>query len=438
LFSCSSPPGLGTDQLVGTYGERAVAGSDIDFTNLTEESSFPADPNPEEQEFLSSVTNLSPGCGAEFCQEFDIEGFRALKPDFIIMHGYRQAVWGLDDRVTEIEAAIGKPIIYIDISLEGPECKEGSGEDRCYGKSLIEVIAQYEVLAVALGIDIPASVDEDRRRLCQASATFQEIARDAHLRGVRALAAYFSPPEGGDFGTLNYFANPPDDLVLRMLEELGLPLLHVSCNSPGEEGCDSGYFWESISTQEFFNNCTSNLEACNDQTHYPVDFWLYDHRESTMVKGPNFFDAFPDKAIGARQFAYWPIGAGTVSYRHAAEILELIAPALDKADRLHPSTSCTPGVDVSGIAHRVVGLEGGEYACYDEKFHRQAYFECPASRNSESGLGGGAMAGIVIGAVVGFAVLVLVILKSRKTRHTASEKESSVTSGEEFPTGQIY
>jgi hypothetical protein len=87
LFSCSSPPGLGTDQLVGTYGERAVAGSDIDFTNLTEESSFPADPNPEEQEFLSSVTNLSPGCGAEFCQEFDIEGFRALKPDFIIMHG---------------------------------------------------------------------------------------------------------------------------------------------------------------------------------------------------------------------------------------------------------------------------------------------------------------------------------------------------------------
>merc|ERR1712157_141173 len=112
---------------------------------------------------------------------------------------------------------------------------------------------QLEELALFLKYTPPSTLEEDKKLLCEVSQEFQAIAAGAHDRGVRVMAAYL-----GDQGLIpmlpeanvNYFANPPDDNVLRMLEELGMPLLHPYCNSPNEdESCPfDGYYWETVLT----------------------------------------------------------------------------------------------------------------------------------------------------------------------------------------------
>lgn len=93
-----------------------------------------------------------------------------------------------------------------------------------------------------------------------------------------------------------------------------------------------------------------------------------------------------------------------LSYRHAAEILRIVAPSLGSAQRIYPPTECVRGVDVSGIAHRTVGLEGGQYACYDEQFHREEYLQCPHGDDTTA-LGIGAIVGIAGGALIGLLLV---------------------------------
>jgi len=377
---------------VATYGERILRGSDMDPTKPEEGSSLPADPTMEELQFLSKFPNLSPSCAGnslQFCQEFDNATFVELSPeiDYVVMHGYRHTVNAFSKSVPSIEAVTGKPIIYIDVSLEGPDCSPGA-EDRCYGKSMIDLLQQMEKLALALDITPPDSLDMDKEDLCQAAQKFQQVSKVLHGRGVRVMAAslghngllsFLPTPD------INYFANPPDDFVLRMLEELGLPLLHVECDNPNSETDEcpfDGYYWETVSTGRYFGSCSEGQEysTCNENVLYPVDFWLYDHRTTQFVTNPDFAIAFPDKAIQASQIAYWPIG-NAISHRHATEILTLVGDALATAQRQHDPTDCQVA-DVSGVAHRVAGLKGGQYACYYEEYHRKEYLTCPSDVTS--------------------------------------------------------
>merc|ERR1712194_100167 len=86
----------------------------------------------------------------------------------------------------------------------------------------------------------------------------------------------------------SYFAHATDDMVLRMLEELGMPIMHPgSC--PNKDACTFEYFWEWIPIGEYFQSCTDaqkenlEFEACNKDPLYPVDFWLYDHWTTQVV-----------------------------------------------------------------------------------------------------------------------------------------------------------
>lgn len=430
--------GVTADQLIGTYGERAVDGSDFDFTAPELGSSFPADPSPEEYQFLLETTNLSPNCQAHYCLDFDMARLAEIDPDVIVMHGYRQSVWGFEANKTQIEEIVGRPIVFIDVSLEGPECTEGN-ENRCYGKSMVDVIEQVEELAMALGIDMLPSVQEDKKRMFAAAAEFQDVSAAVATRGVRVMAAYLSSQDGSDFGDVNYFANPVDDLVLRMLEELGLPLMHVDCNqTPDQDKCPLGYFWETVPTARYFGDCAEgqSLESCQDNVMYPIDFWLYDQRTTQYVTKPEFQDFFPDKAIQAGQYGYWPIGAGTISYAHAAEILELLTVPLAKAQRLHPATSCKAGVDVTGIAHRVVGLSGGEYACHNRDFHNDKYLYQSESTDggSDTGLQTGMIVLIVAVGMLGFAFILG--LGYYLTKQWKNEKQADTGTKEMFDTSE--
>ena len=136
----------------------------------------------------------------------------------------------------------------------------------------------------------------------------------------------------------------------------------------------------------------------------------------------DFATLFPDKAVLEGQIAYWPIGGGSLSYRHAAEILNIIAPALAKTKRLYDGTQCVSNVDVSGIAHRTVGLQGGEYACYDERFHRQEYLQCPVESGKASKA---AIIGGSIGGAVGFVLLVVFgVYCHRRRKSQANQTEN--------------
>jgi len=163
---------------------------------------------------------------------------------------------------------------------------------------------------------------------------------------------------------------------LRMVEELGMPIMHVgACTN--SKICSHDYFWELLPIQEYFTDCLEGKysESCNNNTLYPVDFWLY--RTTMTVTSEDFALAFPDKAIIAKQYHHWPIGGRLITPYHAAEILDTLGPSLLEADRLHPTTNCTP-VDVSSIGHRTSGLEGGAYACYDAQYHNSKYLSnCP-------------------------------------------------------------
>lgn len=340
-----------------------------------------------------------------------MEIFRSLKPDYIVMHGYTGDLWGFDaDTEKQVVNIIGKPIIYIDVAQQGANCISDQEQQNCYGKSMIEVIQQYHDLARALGIDIPASVRDDQKALCKAAAEFQDAAETAHSKGVRALAGYVSVNEFKN--ATSYFAYPVDDMVLRMFEELGMPLLHPGlCKA---DGCSQNYFWEWIPTQEYFPDCSQGQDRsqCNDNVLYPVDMWLYDHRTTFTFRSQEFHEEFPDPAVRQGQFEYWPIGGGIISYRHAAEILSIVAPSLARMERIHPSTQCTPAV-VNSVEHAQNGVGAGEYVCFDTTFHRQAYLQCPADPN-DSALSAGAIAGIAVGGVALLGLIAFFTLR-RKT-----------------------
>ena len=422
LFSFWKPAGMEPTQLSGVYGQWGGETSNLDPSNPEGGSAFDKDPSPEDIQFLAShAVNLLPSClPGRRCMDIDLDLLRDIEVDVFLALGYRHTVRYITDFVADIEEITGKPVIYIDLSQTGPDCTPGN-EDRCYGKSMIDLIHQLEDLATALGVRPTAAVQQDKQDLCEAAQNFQRVSLEAQLRGVRAMAAYFGTGIDGS----TYYANPPDDMVLRMLEELGMPLLHVDCDlQPDQDQCPLGFFWETLRNAAFFGNCQeSTLQACQDNTpKYPVDFWLYDDRQTLEVLRPSFGQDFPDKAILARQYAYWPIGGGALSYRHAAQILNIIAPSLDKAKRLHDGTQCIEGVDVSGVAHRTVGLDGGEFACYDDSYHRQEYLQCPASNDGlNSKISTGAIVGISVGgAAVAALILGMILYRCCKSTTTSA------------------
>lgn len=362
--------GLGTDQLIGTYGEYVVSGSDFDFEQPEQTSSYNADPEPQDIVKLLETTNISPGCERVpgYCTEFNTKTLIELDPDYLIVHGYADSPWGFAN-FTEVELAFPKTkIIYNDVSLKGDDC---TVYENCYGKSMIDLIEQYQALAVFLNLEEPANLKEDLSSLCAAATEFQEHMKTAHDKGIRTMAAYVDPSSA-------YYASPINDMVLRMFEELGMPILHIGkCDD-----CSQSYFWETIPSESYFASCenTTEFEMCNEDPLYPVDVWLYDHRTRGVINNEDFAVVFPDLAILRDQFVEWPIGGRKITPRHAIEVLEIVGPYVASAERLHVETPCVPDLDVSGETHRqsslgVKGAGAGEYACYNTDYHNSKYFQ---------------------------------------------------------------
>jgi len=252
----------------------------------------------------------------------------------------------------------------------------------CEGLSMIDVIEEQIELGEYLNIDMPSNFNEDLEALCTASRNFQEDMEIAHEKGIRTMPAYLSGS-----GT-SYFADAKHDMVLRMFEELGMPILHNGACS-NKTACPDNYFWEYVPKEEYFNGCDGDITAdCNDNVLYPVDVWLYDHRTTLSVKNEDFAVAYPDKAIISKQLEFWPIGGRLVTPFHAAKILDIVGPSISGASRLHAATPCQ-NADVSSRDHKLNGVAPGSYACYDDATHNIKYFQrCGDDKKSTDDSGG--------------------------------------------------
>jgi hypothetical protein len=357
--------GLSHEQLKATVGERATSGSNANGVyadgNINDHGDhanagydprhFPADPNAAERAVLAHAVDLSPGCsnGNFWCVEFNYTHLDQIGwPDYIFQGAYG-GEWPFNEYYN--------PGVTAAIEAAGVQVIQIGRADTTTGvqRGMIEMIERYEQVAEFLGVtDAAVNSAADKAQLCAAAESFKHIASQAHARGVRALgtyAPYLLPAANGTIGGWLY--SPQQDMVLLMLEELGMPLLHLG---------------EAVSTMFNADYTEGLMSASNlqspDGVSLPVDLWLYDVRVTLDFVSEAFAAAWPHPAVTARQFAYWPSGGHIYSYVHAAEILTMVGNALAGAEALHEPTECTPTDGIQGTVHRTDGLQTGEYACY--------------------------------------------------------------------------
>jgi hypothetical protein len=169
----------------------------------------------------------------------------------------------LNDMMEQIRA-IGATPIYLDLSSS-----YSRGGIR---RSMLDEMQIMMALADFLNLDQPTAMTQDRRDLCDATVEFADHMQTARDNGLRAMG--IRAAEENTASSSLYLASPEYDPVLLMLEELGLPLLHVTDDDDGEE---------MTPIESLFHRCEEgqDLTKCNtttDVVRYPVDVWLYDGR----------------------------------------------------------------------------------------------------------------------------------------------------------------
>ena len=419
--------GLSHAQVIGTFGERCMSGSNLNGGHYDMDSNgpvygdhntadhdpnlFPVDPiSTEEAAMLAQSADLTPSCSSTcyWCTGEEGEIVAQLGedwPDFIVQGTYGGSSPMTADLISEAEAR-GVPIIKLHQIW-------ASGD---YSQGFIEITQRFEELANFLGAT--PDLSSDKAALCTEVNTFKATAAAAAERGMRAMGTFTPWGDATDGVVAGWLYGPGWAQVLNMLEELGMQLLHPT------EPPDS-------------------LDANNFP--YPVDFWLYDVRVALDFTSEAFAAAWPHPAVVAKQYAYWPNGGHVHSYQHAIDILRIVGEALGNANRIEDATACTEVADVTSADYRVNGLKGKQYACpkpvdYDWCAVHATPSPVPAptlkptpapddddkddgpTENDVASAGGGAAAaGVVVGLAAGG---VLGVLYAKKTNAAPMEQKA--------------
>lgn len=391
--------GMQAEQLVCYWGLWGIRGSDFDPENPAAGSIYPeADPTAEEAGFFEGAINMSPGCwkNPRGCFRWDYELMSNVtdlletdRVDFILTIDN-----GNDPHMRELEEEKGIKTIFVDTFYEfSPECRAKNytllDESKCYGRSMIDVVQRIEELAIFLGVDVDVPKTEAAKRdACAAAAAFSASMKDAHAKDMRIKVSILGTTEyPADSGTNVPYARDFDPITLwvpRTLEELGAPLLHGGTydKTAGEK--------RDIVVDKFFLDCDDGLvnATCKDNTYHPVDFWLIDSRSYLVLEDWVNFDLFPDPAILAGQFSYYPRNDGALSYRMIASLLNMYNDKISSAAKVSKSNpgECTP-VDPksSEIISKTGGLELNDFICYNEGLIQKEYLVCPPSPPTANG-----------------------------------------------------
>jgi len=371
------------DEITTIWGLWSIRGSDLNITNPEAGSRYPdADPSVEEVNWLHTKNNMSPSCytNPRGCFRWDntsmVERF-AEEIDYILVIDN-----GNDSGIKGITNITGIPVVFVDTFYEdNTGCRSldfSANKTQCYGRSMIDIAKRIEELALAIGIDVDTTlIEQDKALMCAAAQKFTDTMKQKQEEGLRVMTSINAIKKDSETGA-DFFEfrtlDPIDLWVPRTLEELGMPILHH------DEG---SLTLEDISTRvtgdEFFVECPNGQlsEDCNDNTLYPVDFWLWDSRSYLNIIGnPEIKAIFPDKAILAGQHWHYARNDGPLSYHAIYRMLSEMTSRLAVAKRLHDPTDCSPVDPKTAVTLQVGGgLDRNEFICYNEDLIQKEYLQ---------------------------------------------------------------
>jgi len=375
-------------QLLGSYGPYRPRGSQMDLKDKNAKPKWASDPTSKEVQFLKDLPyNFSPDCydNNQQCKKIEIDIVKEANPDVWIY--INNGVWFTGNAIMKpvVDEVLGGPPIFIDTNSYGEGCvtyNEATAtyvrdQDKCYARSLIDVIERTNELASFLGIEAKQkNMDEDKHRMCVAAKRLSRAAQGAQKEGLRVMAAnaFINPFMSGSSVTFSPI-DPLQDAYLRTYEELGVPMIH-----PGKYPANP----EVIPSDVWFPNCEQgqDMTECNNEAYYPIDIWLMEGRRlpnSTKEEEDFLLRYFPEKALLSSQYTHWPMNDGPISYKSVARTFHVMAQTLNDASRVYPRTECT-NVDVTSesyLKRTSGGVEPGGYACYDQSVQQLSYLKCP-------------------------------------------------------------
>jgi len=380
------------DQVTTIWGLWSIRGSNLDVDDPEKGSRYPeSDPTPEEVNWLQEKVNLSPGCytNPRGCFRWDNS---SIVEDNLDAFDYILFIDnGGDSNMRTVTNETGKPVVFIDTFYDAnTECRyenmEYKNKTFCYGRSMIDITQRIEELAIALGVDVDTEkVNKEKEESCAAAQLFTETMKQKQAEGLRFMTSInaIKKDENGtdyfEFRTLD----PIDLWIPRTLEELGMPLMHSDEGSLTLEDISTR-----VTTDEFFIGCPDGAAKrdCNDETMYPVDFWLWDSRSYLNVLGVPievFETVFPDKATLAGQHWHYGRNDGPLSYNGITKILNEMTERVKDAQRLYPETECSP-VDPKTEHTKQIGggLDRGEFICYNEELIQLEYLSTCAEESA--------------------------------------------------------
>jgi len=245
---------------------------------------------------------------------------------------------------------------------------------------MIDIAQKIEDLAIAMGVDVDTRrVNNDKQTACDAANKFTETMKIKQKEGLRVLTsinAVKKDDEGKDFFEFRTL-DPIDLWVPRTLEELGMPLMHSDEGSLTLEDISTR-----VSGDEYFVDCPDGKISadCNENTLYPVDFWLWDSRSYLNIIGNDLEILemiFPDKAILAGQHWHYARNDGPISFDAITRMLNEMTERVGDAKRMHDRTDCIAIDPKTAVTAQIGGgLDRGEYICYDEELIQKEYLQC--------------------------------------------------------------
>ena len=238
-------------------------------------------------------------------------------------------------------------------------------------EGFIEAIDAIQRLAIALGDPPNPDTVNHCHDFHDAMTMMQASAQRLQNEGIRVMTAYIG---SGQTQTM-YLAQPTDDPVLIMLEELGVPMVHIEVTD------GRGHYWEFVDYNASASPQTVSRRPDGGEIS-PADVWLYDTRTHDSHFGgeaaaAEFKATFNNAAWQAGQVGPWPIGSAVgFSYEAGARILNKLRLLFDAAQRVEPAGTCT----VADVSQRD-RLTGGQFACYDPK---PMFPSCPVAGSANT------------------------------------------------------
>ena len=343
--------GVREDQLVGYFGADVSTWSNICHAGLCMGAHF---------EHMESINQP----GERY--KVDMDKLNALSPDIIVDAAYCHQPEDCYKNATTYKGLLA----YVQAEATQPLMESTKWKViniQVAARAYIDVVGSFQNLAIAVGDPPNPDTVEHCHTFHAAMTAMHQGARRMWAEGIRVTTVAMAEE-------YIYAAQPTDDPILTMLEQLGVPMVHVNVNDP------RGGYWEWIDFNQSKTGWQAQtLLADGSGPIYDTDIWLYDSRSHEATMGADGHgDNFDHPAWQAGQVAPWPIDS-TWSYEYGTRILNQLRAVFDKSTRIMEKTTCTIHTAGAGVANK---LAPGQWACHCADNCPSLFPECPTASAS--------------------------------------------------------